>query len=313
MIKVLVTDRLSVEAMTYLKSQEDFFIQNSLHPTPTSDELKDTKALLIRSRTKINDDLLNKAPSLKVVVTATSGFDHIDLNTLMKRSVTVMYTPEGNKQSVAELTIGLLLACSRKIVPAYKMMKSGNWDRNQLLGEELFGKSFGIIGLGRIGSLVSQMAKSFGMKIFAYDPYIEFDRFSELGVTSLGLIELLRISDIISLHVPYTKETHHMINRSTISEMSSQPILLNTSRGFVVNESDLLLALNKGQVRGAGLDVFEIEPLSRESPLLQLPQVVLTPHIGANTLEAFHKVSLLATERLIDFLRSGKIIDGLLS
>lgn len=305
MVKVLVTDRLSIEALNFLKLQEKLNVQQSQNFRPLPAELRDAQVLLTRSRTLVDSELMNQAPELKLVVTATSGFDHIDLRETQRRNITVLYTPEGNQYSAAELTFALLLACSRKVVEAQKNTRLGNWDRSIHMGHELFTKSLGLVGFGRIGQLVSQMAKGFGMVISAFDPYVDPVFFGQFQVTPLGFTELLSTSDFVSFHVPYTRETHHMLNKSTMENLGRPVTIINTSRGSVINEQDLIEAISLGKIAAVGLDVFEHEPLSRESDLLKLPRVVTTPHIGALTTEAFERTSWLAAQKIVSFVLQG--------
>jgi D-3-phosphoglycerate dehydrogenase len=310
--KILITDRYSQESVLYLQGHPWAEVVKSDSPSILPlEHLVSAHALLIRSRTQINEELLKKARNLQVIITATSGFDHIDLEATKKWGITVMHTPTANIESAAQLTFGLVLNCASRILDGHKMVKSGEWDRNRLQGFELSGSHYGIVGLGRIGQRVAQIAKAFKMNVAAYDPYQEDEVFEKLGVQRLGLEEVLKTSDVVSLHVPKTLETERMINRTQFEYMNRQLILVNTSRGTVIHEDDLCEALDKGFLRAVGLDVFEKEPLDRNSKLLQYPNVILTPHIGANTEEAFYKASKIAATKLVGFFSDGSTSDAL--
>ena len=309
--RALITDRFDIHALALLRGNPRFDILQTAGPTPTSEELAGAEALIIRSRTKIDSELLQKAPKLKVIITATSGFDHIDLTETESRKLNVMYTPEANAASACELTWALVLACARRIPEAHRAIKGGEWKREALVGRELSGKTYGIVGLGRIGSRVAKVAVALGMKAIALDPYKEDEHFAAVGATRVSLEEILRLSDVISFHVPSTPETQYLLGRNFLETMNPDIILVNTSRGSLVSEKDLIEALANRWIAACGLDVFEREPLSRQSQLLSFPNVVLTPHLGATTKEAFSAGSMEAAEKLIAFVASGAVSDSL--
>lgn len=310
-MKVLVTDRFTPEAFAKLRSRSQLRVTQSESFLPSADELKDVEALIIRSRTKITAEVLAQAPMLKVIVTSTSGFDHIDFNATQKHSVTVMHTPEANAQSAAELTWLLVLACARKFTQAQAQLKRGEWKRDLLAGSLLSGKTYGIIGLGRIGSRIAKFAQAFGMHVIAFDPYVEPEDFAKTGAERASFEELFRRADFVSLHVPATPETKKMINFRALEGASSDLILVNTSRGDVINEPELIKALEQRVIKAVGLDVFANEPVPPSSPLLKMPHVILSPHIGATTEEAFSASSNEAATKIIDFLESGRSSDVL--
>lgn len=310
--KVLLTDRFAQDVFLFLQQQPNLDVTRADSPTHLSlDQLVSAHALIIRSRTLINEDLLSKARNLQVIITATSGFDHIDLAATKKWGITVMHTPSANIESAAQLTLGLVLACASQLVTAHKMMKAGEWNRDGLVGMELTGRNYGIVGLGRIGTRVAQLAQAFGMNIIAFDPYQDDEHFEKNKVTRLSYEEVLKTSDVLSFHVPKTLETDFMLNRSHLEYIHRGIILINTSRGSVIREPDLCEALEKGWIRSAGLDVYEKEPLPRTSKLLNLPNVILTPHIGATTEDAFYKASHIAAQKLVAFFLSGATSDTL--
>lgn len=310
--KILISDRFSHEANLFLQQSGLFEILKSPSPTELpQDLLASCHALLIRSRTEINEKLLKAAPQLQLIITGTSGFDHIDLTATAKWGITVMHTPEAHIESASQLTWALVLGCANHIQKAHKMVKSGLWDRNPLIGMELATRTYGLVGLGRIGQRVAKIAQAFGMHVIAYDPYQEDEVFSEMKIPRLSYEELLKSSDIISFHVPKTAETFHMLKRSQFEYIQRGIILINTSRGSVINEQDLCEALDQGWVKAVGLDVFEKEPLGRNSKLLQYEQALLTPHIGANTDEAFYKATMATAEKCLRFFIDGTTSDTL--
>ncbi len=301
---ILITDLLSMNALQTLKLNKKIKVLEA-------GDWSQAHALLIRSKTKIDKALLERAPLLEVIVTATSGFDHIDFSALEKTQIKVMHTPNANAISAAELTWSLMLACTRKILQAHRAVKSGEWKSEALNGWELHGKSYGIVGLGRIGSRVAKIANAFGMRVVAFDPYKDKDHFESLGVARLSYEEILKKSDVLSFHVPKTRETNRMFGASQIEYVTPEIIVVNTSRGSVLAEADVCKALEEKKIRALGLDVFENEPLSRNSNLLKLDTVVLSPHLGAATYEAYERASLEAAKKLIAFFETGSTSDTL--
>lgn len=311
MKKVLITDRFTTEAQLLLTGQGFLDVSKTESPTLSKGQLEGVHALIVRSKTPITQELIQSARSLQVVVTATSGFDHIDLKACEQWGITVMHTPWANVQTAAQLTWSLVLACAHKTVNAHQMVKAGEWKRDALTSQELIGKTYGIVGLGRIGSRVAEFAEAFDMDMIAYDPYADDRAFSSMNVERVAYEELLKRSDVMSFHVPLTKETNRMLSRSQLEYIHRGIIVVNTSRGPVINEQDLCEALEKGWVGAAGLDVFEKEPLTRQSALLKLPNVVLSPHMGAHSAEAFSKASEQAALKILAFFRDGTTSDTL--
>lgn len=310
--KVLITDRFAQDVFLYLQQQTQFEVVRADSPKHLPlEHLVSAHALIIRSGTAITEELLKKARNLQVIITATSGFDHIDLAATQKWGVTVMHTPTANIESAAQLTWGLVLTCSNKILTAHRRVKAGEWDRTNLIGMELNGRVYGIVGLGRIGTRVCQLAQAFGMNVVAFDPYQEDEHFEKHKVQRFSYEEVLKTADVVSFHVPKTLETEYMLNRSQFEYLHRGLILINTSRGSVIKENDLVEALENGWIRAAGLDVFEKEPLPRSSKLLNDPNVVLTPHIGATTEDAFYKASNIAAQKLVAFFMDGSTSDTL--
>jgi D-3-phosphoglycerate dehydrogenase len=303
---IVITEKFAIEAQVTLKNSGQCEVVKLTAPSELAEHLDKVTGLIIRSKTKITADLIAKAPNLKLIITCTSGFDHIDLKATQEKNITVMYTPNANAQSAAELTWGLILNTHRPIQESNKQIKAGFWDREKLSGFQLQGRTLGIVGLGRIGQKVAAFAKVFGMNVVAFDPYQEDEAFEKLNLERSSYEELLKQSDIITYHVPLTTETKNMLNRSHYEFTTKDVVIINASRGSVINEDDLYEALEDGAVRMAGLDVFAKEPLTRESKLLKSQKVVLTTHIGALTEEAFAKASMEATNLCIEFLKTNK-------
>ncbi len=302
-IKVTIADRFTANATAWLKSHSDFDVVTSTDAA----RLVETEALIIRSQFRLPKEIIETMPNLKAVVTATVGFDHIDLAACTERGIKVAHSPEAHSASAAELTWALVLACARKMKAADKTVRTQNWDREPLLGWQLEGKTHGIIGLGRIGTRVAKVARAFGMDVVAHDPYRENDYFDKHEAKRMGLDEVFHVSDSVSLHVPLTKETKGRINRVQFDFLKPHSILVNTARGGVVKEDDLVLHLKAGGHGLFGLDVFTQEPMRKSYELLDFPQVVMTPHIGANTREAFDAVSMEAARNLVGLLTKGRV------
>ena len=303
---IVITEKFALDAQVVLKNSGLCDVVKLAAISELGEHLAKATGLIIRSKTKITRELLSQAPNLKLIITCTSGFDHIDLQATQEKNIHVMFTPNANAVSAAELTWGLILNTHRPLFDSHKQIKAGTWDREKLQGFELFGRTLGIVGLGRIGQKVAGFAKAFGMNVVAFDPYCEDEAFAKFNLERSSYEELLKQSDIITFHVPLTQETKNMMNRSHFEYTNKDVVIINASRGSVINEDDLYEALEDGTVRAAGLDVFAKEPLTRESKLLKSTKVVLTQHIGALTEEAFAKASMEACSLCIDFLKTNK-------
>ena len=304
---VLITNRFDggLKAKLSQMPEADFRYQADLF----SDEalLQKTNGLICRSGTTIDKDALNKLPELQFLVTATAGFDHIDLKACVEKGIKVFHTPEAQSLAAAELTIAMMLTTQRKWQQATEQVRSGEWNRSLILGRQLQGQKLGIIGYGRVGSLVAKKAKALGLEVFGYDPYLKEN---PQEITMLGFEELMRTVDIVSLHVPKTKITRHMIKKETLEWMNTESTLINMSRGDVINEADLCEHLMENLKFTAGLDVYASEPLVKKSPLQSLKNVVLTPHVGASTEEALRQSSELALQKMILLLSGETPQDG---
>jgi D-3-phosphoglycerate dehydrogenase len=253
--------------------------------------LSGAHALVVRSETRVTADLMNRAPHLRVVARAGTGVDTIDVPAATRRGIAVMNTPGANTVSAAEHAMGLLLGLARHIPWAAEAMHRGDWDRKRFEGTELRGKTLGVIGLGRIGAHVAQIARAFGMTVVAHDPFLPAERAAELQIRLLPLAQLLRSADVVTLHVALNDDTRHLINAERLSLMKPTALLVNTARGELVDEAALAEALREKRIAGAALDVFAVEPLPGDSALRQLDRVILTPHLAASTAEAQGRVA----------------------
>jgi D-3-phosphoglycerate dehydrogenase len=308
-MKILVADKISPKGVAYLRQQPGFEVIEAYGSTPAQvlELVKDVHAIAVRSETKIGRDVFAAAPLLKVVGRAGVGVDNVDVDAATEHGVVVMNTPGGNTISTAELTFTHILCCARPIAQGAASMKAGNWDRKTLSGVELLRKNIGIIGLGRIGSEVAKRAQAFGMKVLAYDPYLTPARAAAMQVESVALDALLAGSDYITVHMPLTDETHNMIDEAALAKCKKGVRIVNCARGGIVNEKALVAALKSGQVGAAGLDVFETEPLPKDSDLRSAPNIVLTPHIAASTSEAQESVGIEIAEQIADVLLHGAV------
>lgn len=312
---IIVCDRFSAEGTAWLKSHSGHEVihlpevqtvaelETAVGNLPNN-QLSDIEGLIGRTKLKITKDFLAKVPNLKGFVTATVGFDHIDLEACADRKVAIAHCPDSHSASAAELTWALVLACAKKLRAAEATARTQTWNREPLLGWQLDGKTHGIFGLGRIGARVARMAQGFGMRVVAHDPYRNNQWFEKHGCERVGVDELFHMSDTVSLHVPMTRETKGRIHRIHFDLLKPDSIIVNTSRGGVLKEEDLVLHLKNKGPGTFGLDVFNYEPLKVDSELLKFPQVVLTPHIGATTHEAFKAVSMEAAKNLMGLLRN---------
>ncbi|RLG80023.1 MAG: 3-phosphoglycerate dehydrogenase [Thermoprotei archaeon] len=304
MVKILVAARIHRKAIEMLEKRGFSLVYRE---EPDEEELvnlvRDAEVLIVRSKPLVTRKVIYAGKKLKIIARAGVGLDNIDLDAARERGIEVINAPEAVTNSVAELTIGLMLSALRKIAYADRMMRRGIWPKKESIGYELRGKTLGIIGMGRIGRAVARMARyGFGMKILYYDVIRcpkEFEE--EVGAVYTDLDSLLRGADVVSIHVPLTPKTKHLINESRLKLMKKNAILVNTSRGGVVDTNALIKALREGWIAGAAIDVYEEEPLPPNHPLTKLENVVLTPHIGASTYEALERASIDIAEKVINF------------
>ena len=252
---------------------------------------KGVDAVLVRSATKMDAEAISAAKGLKVIARAGVGLDNVDIPAATAAGVMVVNAPTSNIVSAAELAIGLLLASARSISPAHAALRNGKWARSKYTGAELFEKTLGIVGFGRIGQLVAARMQAFGMNVVAYDPYLQPARAAQLNVRLVDLDELLKVSDFITIHLPKTKETANLIGTDAFNKVKPSVRIINAARGGVLDEAALYEALKAGKVAGAGIDVFATEPCT-DSPLFTLDNVVATPHLGASTDEAQERAGI---------------------
>jgi D-3-phosphoglycerate dehydrogenase len=263
-------------------------------------------ALLVRSRTKVTAEVIKRGKKLKAVGRAGVGVDNIDITAATEAGILVLNSPEGNTASAAEHTIALMFALARKIPAADVSLKSGAWERNKFMGCELFNKTLGVIGLGKVGSRVAHAAQALGMKVLVFDPLISAERAQQLNLQCVSLEEIWRRADFITIHTPKTRETTNLVSAAVLSRVKPGVRIVNTSRGGIIDEAALAKAIQDGRVAGAALDVFEPEPPGKDSPLFSLgDKVVITPHLGASTVEAQFNVAIDLAEQMRDYLTCG--------
>lgn len=313
-MKILVSEKLSANGMDFLK--EHFTVDEKLGLSHDGilDCISEYDALIVRSATKVNNELIEKGKNLRVIGRAGTGVDNIDVESASKKGIIVVNTPESNNIATAELTIALMLALARNIPKAYSAMKGGKWIRGAFSGVELNNKTVVVLGLGRIGSIVASRLKAFGMNVYAYDPYVTDDRFEKLSVRKLATIdEVMEKADFITIHLPKTAETTNIIGTKEFDLAKKNLRIVNCARGGLINEDALYDALKDGKIAGAAIDVYEKEP--KEAPggaefkhkFLELDNVVLTPHLGASTAEAQENVGIAIAEQVVSALKGDMV------
>jgi len=310
-MKVLISDALGEKGINMFMETEDIDVDVKTGLAP--DELKriigQYDALVIRSATKVTAELLSAATRLKVVGRAGIGLDNVDIPAATKQGIVVMNTPEGNVVTTAEHAISMMLALSRNIPQGTSSLKAGQWEKKKLQGREVFNKVMGVIGFGKIGSIVADLARGLKMQVIIHDPYVSSDIIEKKGFENVSLDQLYQRADYISVHVPKLKDTVGLINKEAFEKMKKGVMVINCARGGIVNEADLLDALTSGKVAGAALDVFETEPPGGLD-LLQHDRLICTPHLGASTQEAQTNVAVAVADQIIDYLKTGTIINA---
>lgn len=306
---MLATDGVSTLGLAPLREDDRFDVVVIADSTRADfdEALSVASGLIVRSATKVREPMFERAPLLKVVGRAGVGVDNIDLNTASERGIAVMNAPAGNTVSAAELTMALILSAARWVPEADRSIREGKWERARLRGMELRGKMLGLIGAGRIGSEVAVRCRAFGMDVIAYDPFLSQERAHELRLNLVGLDDVLKNADVISLHVPLTDETRGLIAESSLEKMKNDALVVNASRGGVIDETALAAALVNGSIAGAALDVYETEPIPTDSALRDAPNLILTPHLGASTKEAQIHVAREVAEAIIAVLAHGDV------
>ena len=307
--RLVLADPLAAEGVAILEGSSGIMVEDL--SDLSRDELKQRRpgaaGLVVRSRTQVDRELIETATGLEVIGRAGVGTDNIDLSAATRRGVAVLNAPAGNTISTAELAFGLLVAAARGISTADRSMHDGRWERGVVRGAQLSGKTLGVIGAGRIGTEVVHRARGFGMRVLVTDPYLSPERVADLGVESVDLDDLIARSDYVTLHVPLTDESRMLIDATRIASMKKGAVLINAARGGLVDELALVEALHSGQLRAAGLDVYESEPLPADHPLRSAPNLVMTPHIGAATPDAQREIAIEIARVMREALLEGDL------
>ena len=310
-MKVLVSDNLGEIGIEMFQKEDgiDVDVKTGLAPEELKSIIGEYDALVIRSATKVTEDLLAAATNLKVVGRAGIGLDNVDIPAATKRGVIVMNTPSGNVVTTAEHAIAMMLSLTRNIPTGTASLKAGRWDKKLLQGREIYNKALGVIGFGKIGSIVADRARGLKMKVMVYDPFVSSDVIEKAGFEGVTLEELYKQADYITIHVPKLKDTIGLLNKAAFDQMKDGVMVINCARGGIVNESDLYDAIKSGKVAGAALDVFETEPPG-ENKLFELDRFICTPHLGASTREAQTNVAVQVAGQIIDFLKNGTVLNA---
>ncbi|MDD4013286.1 MAG: phosphoglycerate dehydrogenase [Candidatus Omnitrophica bacterium] len=294
-VKILVSDPLAKEGVEILRSQKNFVI-DEVSKLPEADlvaRIKDYDALIVRSETKVTARIIAAADKLKVIGRAGVGLDNVDVDAASKKGIVVMNAPAGNTISTAEHAFSLMLSMARNIPQANISVKQGKWDRKKFMGVELYGKTLGIVGLGRIGAAFAKRAQAFEMKVVAFDPFLSQEKAKSLNIEPVSLDELLKRADFITIHTPLTEETRHLINEAAFEKMKAGVRIVNAARGGIIDEKALAKNMASGKVAAAALDVYESDAKPpMDSPVLALDNTITTPHLGASTEEAQVNVSM---------------------
>ena len=308
-MKILISEKLSQQGIELLQQEPAWRVdvKTSLTPAQLIEVVSQYDGLLVRSNTKVTAEVIEAAKRLKVIGRAGTGVDNINLEAATNKGIVVMNAPGGNSISVAELTMGLMLAMARAVPQASVSTREGKWNKKDLTGVELKDKTLGVVGFGKIGMEVAKRARAFQMNLLVYDPYVSERLAQDFNVKLVSLDELFAGSDLITLHVPLIDATRHLISTQTIAKMKTGVRIINTARGELINEFDLAAALDSGKVAAAALDVLSEEPPPAGNPLLRHPKVIVTPHIAASTAEAQEIVGVEIAERVRGFLKDGII------
>jgi D-3-phosphoglycerate dehydrogenase / 2-oxoglutarate reductase len=308
-MKVLISDSMSEKAVEIFKKAKEIEVDviTGLKPEGLKEIIGKYDGIAIRSATKMTPDILEAATNLKVIGRAGTGVDNVDVPTASKRGIVVMNTPGGNTITTAEHAVSMMLSLSRSIPQATASIREGKWEKKKFMGKEVFNKTLGVIGLGNIGRIVADRALGLKMHVIAADPFINPEVASKMGIEVVSLDDLYTRSDYITIHVPKTDETMGMINKNAFKKMKKGVFVINCARGGLVNEADLLWALNEGIVAGAALDVFVKEPPEPGGDLFKDDRIIFTPHLGASTEEAQENVAVAVAEQIVDYLAKGVV------
>ena len=309
MYQILITDKLGEAGLERLAAETDaaFEVKTGLGKEELLSTIPAYDALIIRSGTRVDADVLAAGARLKVVGRAGAGVDNIDLKAATAHNILAVNTPGANSTATAEHTLALMLAFSRHVAPAHASLAAGAWQRSAYTGVELAGKTLGIVGLGRVGRLVAERARAFGMDILAYDPFAPEEAAAEAGAEMVGLDKLLARADYVTLHAAVTPDTRNLINAESIGQMKDGAVLINVARGALVDEEALAVAVQSGKLRGAAVDVYTGEPPAAGHPLVGLPNVLHTPHLGASTVESQRNVAVQVVEEVLAALRGQEV------
>ena len=305
-MKILITDSINQEGVDILNAEEgiEVVVDRSLKGEKLAEHIGSYHALITRSGTDVTAGILERAQNLKVIGRAGVGVDNVDIEAASRKGVIVLNAPTGNTLAATEHTLAMMLGAVRRLPFAHSSLEHGEWDRKKFMGIQLYKKTLGIVGLGRIGSEVARRALSFDMNLISYDPYIKREKAEKAGVELVeNLEELFERSDIITFHVPLTDETTSMIGEREFGMMKDKVVLINCARGGIVDEHTLARSLESGKVSMAAVDVFSKEPLPKDSPLHGVPNLIITPHLGANTEEAQKNVSVIIAQQVINVLK----------
>lgn len=307
--KILVADAIKPEGLTpLLHASEVELIQETVEEA--ADRLQEIDAILVRSATRVTEELMSKMPRLKIIARAGVGVDNVDIPAATQRGIVVVNAPDGNTISTAEHTFAMMSSLMRHIPQAYSSLKQGEWKRSSFSGTELNGKNLGIVGMGRIGGEITKRAKAFGMNVFAFDPFLTAERAKQMNIITLPLDELIQRVDIITVHTPLTKETKGIINKERLLKAKKGLYVINCARGGIIDEDDLYECIVQGHIAGAALDVFVEEPATNNK-LLELDSVIATPHLGASTKEAQLNVATQVAQEVLTFLNGNPVSNSI--
>ena len=308
--KVLVKEKIADAGVELLREHFDVDVQTDMSDEELAEAIAGYEGIVIRSATKLTSDLIGRAERLRVIGRAGIGVDNVDVPAATKRGIIVANAPESNIVTAAEHTMAMMLAQARNIPQAHSSLKAGKWERSKFGGVEVYEKTLGIVGFGRIGQLVAQRAKGFAMEVIAYDPYVSAERFRELGVDHApDVADVYRRADIITIHLPKTPETQNFVNAEAFAQMKDGVRIINCARGELLDLDALQQALDTGRVAGAGLDVFPDEPMT-EHPIFAYDSVVVTPHLAASTTEAQDRAGVVTAEQVVAALTGGLVTNA---
>jgi len=301
-MKVIVADSINQKGIDNLKEVAEVVVDTDITPEELLNTISEYEAIIIRSRTKVTKEVIEHADNLKIIARAGVGVDNVDVEAATEKGIMVVNAPESTSITVAEHTMGLMLTAARKIAIADKSVKENKWEKSRFMGVELRGKTLGVVGMGRIGSQVVSRCKAFEMDAIVYDPYLPKEVAKQMGVQLTDLETVLKEADFITIHVPLTPETKHLISENEFEIMKDDSFIVNCARGGIIDEDALFKALSTGKIGGAALDVYEEEP-PKKSKLLTLDNIVATPHIAASTKEAQRDAAIIVANEVIDVLK----------